>query len=224
MLVSSTVNSTITELPQKQIARIAGAFYLAFILSAIIADATAHIGSGDAAKIIQALTSNPDLFKVGFVISLLSGFFFFVAAWFLYILLKSIDKNLALLFLLLNLIGVAIQCIGMLPLYAAILSVGNINSETYLFVNTFKSSIIMAQLFFGTWLFPLGYLVYKSVFIPKIIGTLLLLDGFAELIWLFQSYLLPRYPQIHYPGFVIGFAAEFGLTLWLLVKGVRAEV
>jgi hypothetical protein len=211
------------DLSPKKVARIAGAFYLAFILFSIIADMIAHLGFGDATKIIQTLITNPSFFRVGFVVSLLSTFFFFMAAWSLYVLLKPIHKNLALLFLLLNLIGVAIQCIGMLPLYAAILSVGNINSETYLFVNLFKNSVIMAQLFFGTWLFPLGYLVYKSKFLPKIIGTLLILDGFGVLIWFFQAYLLPGYPQITYPGLVISAVAEFSLTLWLLFRGIRTE-
>jgi hypothetical protein len=215
------MSNAVADLSRKQVARIAGVFYLAYILASIIADAIAHIGFGDAPKIIQTLTSNPDLFKIGFVISLISAFFFFMAAWSLYVLLKPINKSLALLFLLLNLIGVTIQCFGMLPLYAAILSVGNINAETYLFVNLFKNSVIMAQLFFGTWLFPLGYVVYKSKFLPKFLGILLIIDGFAEMIWFLQAYLLPNYPQIHYPGLVVSFAAEFGLTLWLLIKGVK---
>jgi hypothetical protein len=209
--------------PNKKIAKIAGAFYLLFILSSIIADLITHIGFGDATKIIQTLTTNPSLFRIGFVISLLSAFFFFMAAWSLYVLLKPVNKNLALLFLLLNLIGVVIQCVGMLPLYAAILSVGNIDPTIFIFVKLFKNSVVMAQLFFGVWLFPLGYLVYKSKFIPKTLGILLILDGFAVLIYFLQMYLLPDYPRIHYPGLLISFAAEFGLTLWLLIKGVKDQ-
>jgi hypothetical protein len=205
----------------KQVARIAGAFYLAYIFASIVADLIAHIGFGDAVKIVQTLTDDPSLFRVGFVISLVSAFLFFMAAWSLYVLLKSVNKSLALLFLMLNLIGVSIQCAGMLPLYAALLSANNINPQTYLFVDVFKSSVIMAQLFFGTWLFPLGYLVYKSKFMPRILGIILILDGFAVLIWFFQSYLLPEYPQIHYPGLVVSFIAEFGLALWLLIKGIK---
>jgi len=211
----------IKDMLPKTVARIAGAFYLAFILSAIVSNLIAQVGFGDATKIIETLTANPAFFRVGFVISLLSAFFFFMAAWFLFVLLKSVNKNLALLFLLLNLIGVTIQCVGMLPLYAAVLSVGNINPETYLFVNLFKNSVVMAQLFFGTWLFPLGYLVYTSKFLPKTLGTILIVDGFAILIWFFQAYLLPDYSWITYPGLAVSFAAEFGLALWLLIKGVK---
>jgi hypothetical protein len=217
------VSNIVADLSPKKIARFAGAFYLAYILASVIADLISHIGFGDAAKIIQTLTANPALFRVGFVISLVSAFLFFMAAWFLYVLLKHVHKDLALLFMLLNLIGVAIQCVGMLPLYAAVLSVGHITAQTYLFVDIFKNSVIMAQLFFGTWLFPLGYLVYKSRFLPKVLGIILIADGFAVLIWFFQAYLLPAYPQIHMPGLVVSFLAEFGLTLWLLIKGVKTE-
>ncbi len=217
------MSKIVADMPPKKVARVAGAFYLAYILASIIADLIAHVGFGDAGTIIKTLTADPAMFRVGFVISLVSGFLFFMAAWSLYVLLKHVNKNLALLFMLLNLIGVAIQCIGMLPLYAAILSVGHVNYLTYIFVNVFKNSVIMAQLFFGTWLFPLGYLVYRSRFLPKALGVILLLDGVAVLIWFFQAYLLPAYPQIHYPGLVVSFLAEVGLTLWLLIVGVKTE-
>lgn len=208
---------------QKKVARFAGAFYLAYILASVISDLIAHVGFGDAAKIITTLTANPSLFRVGFVISLVSALFFFMAAWALYVLLKPVDKDLALLFMLLNLIGVAIQCVGMMPLYSAVLSVGHITAQTYLSVNVFKNSVVMAQLFFGTWLFPLGYVVYKSRFIPKALGAILIADGFAVMIWFFQAYLFPAYHQITYPGLVISFLAEVGLTLWLLIWGVKSQ-
>jgi hypothetical protein len=52
----------------------------------------------------------------------------------------------------------------------------------------------------GTWLFPLGYLVYKSRFLPRLLGVLLMLDGIGVLIWFLQALLLPDYRAITYPG------------------------
>jgi len=80
---------------------------------------------------------------------------------------------------------------------------------------------VTAQLFFGTWLFPLGYLVYKSRFLPRFLGVLLMLDGIGVGIWFLQALLLPDYPAIRYPGLAVSFIAEVGLALWLLVKGVK---
>jgi hypothetical protein len=90
----------------------------------------------------------------------------------------------------------------------------------YLSANLYKTGFVTAQLFFSAWLFPLGYLVYKSGFLPKFLGVLLLIDGFAILIWFLQGLLLPSLPAISYPGFAVSFIAEVGLGLWLLVKGV----
>lgn len=79
----------------------------------------------------------------------------------------------------------------------------------------------MAQLFFGTWLFPLGYLVVKSGFLPRALGVLLILDGVAELIWFLQALLLPDHPAIKTPGTFVSLVAEMGLASWLLIRGVR---
>ncbi|MBK6762863.1 MAG: DUF4386 domain-containing protein [Micrococcales bacterium] len=67
---------------------------------------------------------------------------------------------------------------------------------------------------------PLGYLVYKSGFLPRVLGVLLILDGVAELIWFFQALLLPDHPEIRTPGTFVSLLAEVGLMLWLLIVGV----
>ena len=100
----------------KKTARIAGFFYLMFLVTSILADRFASIGFGDAAAIIDKIMSHERLFRTGFIIGLLSALFFLLAAWALYVLLKPVNENLALLFLLLNLVGVAIQCFSMLLL------------------------------------------------------------------------------------------------------------
>ena len=155
-----------------------------------------------------------------------------MAAWGLYVLLRPVNKHLALLFLLLNAIGVAIQGASMLGLVSALLqgdasshmqaySAAQLEGLAYLSINVYKTGFVTAQLFFGTWLFPLGYLVYRSGFLPRLLGILLMLDGIAVLIWFLQALLLPDYPAIHYPGLALSFVAEVGLASWLLVKGVK---
>jgi hypothetical protein len=136
------------------------------------------------------------------------------------------------LFLLLNAVGVAIGGASMLWLVSAMLqgdvashmqaySTAQLEGLAYLSINVYKTGFVTAQLFFGTWLFPLGYLVYKSTLLPRVLGVLLVLDGVAVMIWFLQALLLPDYPEIHYPGLVVSFVAELGLALWLLVKGVK---
>ncbi|MCJ7711028.1 MAG: DUF4386 domain-containing protein, partial [Chloroflexi bacterium] len=159
-------------------------------------------------------------------------FLFLMVAWGLYVLLRRVNRNLALLFLLLNAVGVAIQGASMLSLVSALLqgdpashmgahSAAQLEGLAYLSINVYKAGWVTAQLFFGTWLFPLGYLVYKSGSLPRFLGVLLMLDGVGILIWFLQALLLPGYRAITYPGLAVSFVAEFGLALWLLVKGVK---
>ncbi len=228
------MSSSVTfELPRQKMARITGGLYLAFVLAMILADTIGHIGIGDLNQAREMLTTNPGQFTVGIVFGLLSAFVFVMAAWGLYVLLRPVNQELALLFLLLNAIGVAIQVASYFPLIFATLSTdtsafsqafsaAQIEGLRYISLDLYKLSFVTAQLFFGTWLFPLGYLVYKSRFLPKFLGVLLMLDGIAIVFWFFQAILLPDYPAISYPGMALSFVAEVGLGLWLLIKGVKA--
>src|SRR5665647_301401 len=220
------------QLVQDKVARITGGFYVAYILASVLANALGHIGLGTAQQVSQAIVTNEGSFRLGLVIALITGFLFLVTAWGLYVLLRPVNKDLALLFLLLNAVGVAIQGASMLSLVSAMLqgdgtshmqaySAAQLEGLALLSVDVYKTGLVTAQLFFGTWLFPLGYLVYKSRFLPRFLGVLLMLDGIAVLIWFLQALLLPDYPAIHYPGLAVSLMAEVGLALWLLVKGVK---
>ena len=219
-------------LARDKVARIAGGFYLAYVLASALSGVLGHIGMGGAEQVYEAITTSVGSFRLALVVALVSAFLFLMAAWSLYVLLRPIDRHLALLFLLLNAIGVAIQCASMFPLISALLlgddasrmqaySAPQLEGLAFLSINLYKTGFVTAQLFFGTWLFPLGYLVYKSAFLPRFLGVLLMLDGIGVLIWFVQALLLPSHPAISYPSFALGFVAEVGLALWLLVKGVK---
>ncbi len=221
------------QLARSRVARITGGFYLAYILASVLATMLGQIGLGTASQVYQAMMTNEGSFRLGLVVALTTGFLFLATAWGLYVLLRRVNENLALLFLLLNAVGVAIQGASMLSLVSAMLqgdtashmqaySAAQLEGLAYLSINVYKTGWVTAQLFFGTWLFPLGYLVYKSGYLPRFLGVLLVLDGFAVLTWFLQALLLPAYPAIHYPGLALSFVAELGLGLWLLVKGVKA--
>jgi hypothetical protein len=65
--------------------------------------------------------------------------------------------------------------------------------------------------------------VLRSGFLPRALGWLLLLDGVAVLLWFLQVLVAPAHPEISYPSWAVGFVAELGLALWLLVRGVGSE-
>jgi hypothetical protein len=218
-------------LDHAKVARITGGFYLGFILASFLADTVGHVGISGPQQVYETISADLWSFRLALVIALISAFLFLMAAWGLYVLLRPVNRDLALVFLLLNAVGVAIQCASILSLVTAMLlgegpsymqadSAAQVEGLTYLSINAYKTGIVTAQLFYGTWLFPLGYLVYRSGFLPRFLGVLLVLDGFAVLTWFLQALLWPAYEAI-YPGLMLSFVAEAGLGLWLLVRGVQ---
>jgi hypothetical protein len=89
-----------------------------------------------------------------------------------------------------------------------------------LFLRLHSYGINLAFIFSGLWLFPLGYLVFKSNFLPKILGILLVIGGFGYLIDVFAVFLFPN-SNISI-GMLTGLSEIFFL-LWLLIKGVNVE-
>jgi hypothetical protein len=203
------------------LARVTGGLYVLYMGVSVLADALGHIGLGDAQQMYSSIIKDPWLFRLGLVFAFASAFLFLVVAWGLYVLLQRVNRDLALLFLLLNAVGVAIQCASLLQLISAI-QAPEVAATAQLAANVYRGGFAAAQLFFGTWLFPLGYLVIKSRFLPRLLGVLLILDGFAEMIWFIQALLLPTYPAIKVPGTVVSLLAEVGLALWLLFKGITS--
>jgi hypothetical protein len=218
----------------KNAARMAGFHYFMYFVTSIIANWFGHFVFVDAPVTVDHIIAHESQFRIGFVISLFSVVFFLLAAWYLYVLLKPVNENIALLFLLLNLSGFVIWCLSTLNLFTSLqllsgaddlkaFQPGQLQAQALLFVNLRKNGAAMAQIPYGIWLFPLGYLVFKSAFLPKILGILLIVDCFGLLIYVLQYFLLPGYEAISYPCFVVSFIAELSLTLWLLIKGVKDQ-
>jgi hypothetical protein len=217
-----------------RVARITGGVYIAYIAASVLADALGHIGLGTPQQVYQSIVTNLGSFRLGLVVALLTGLLFLLSAWGLYVLLRRVDKHLALLFLLLNAVGVAIQGASMLSLLSAMFlgsggsglqafSAAQLQGLALVSLNVYKTGWVTAQLFFSTWLFPLGYLVYKSRLLPRLLGVLLMLDGIGVMIWFLQALLWPALRVITYPGLAVSLVAEVGLALWLLVKGVKTS-
>ena len=216
--------------PRAAVARWAGGLYLAYVLANVLASQIGHIGLSDADTLRATITGDEALFRLGLVAAISSALLFVLTAWALYVLLRPVNEPLALLLLILNAIGVAVQCANYLPLFAVLAqsdSVGltgpQLDGLATLSVTTHQTGFVMAQVFFSAWLFPLGWLVLHSGFLPRFLGWLLLLDGVGVLVWFLQALLAPGYPAISYPSWAIGFIAEVSLALWLLIKGVPPE-
>lgn len=215
----------------------AGLLYFIYFVIHIFADVFGRskiIVFGDAVATVQNIMASEWQFRIGFVSDLIAAVVFLLAAWALYVLLKPVNKNLALLFLLLNLGGVAIQCVSDLFLFAGqmllsgddylkVFQADQLQALVMLFLYLYKNGFWIAQIFYGAWLFPLGYLVFKSGFLPRILGILLMVHSVFWLMTFLQFFLFPGFDAITYVSYPLGFIAEFGLTLWLLIVGVKDQ-
>ena len=216
-------------------ARMAGFLYLLYMVTTIAADVFGRsklIVFGDAAATARNIMASEWQFRSGIMGDLVSAVFFLLAAWALYALLRPVNKDLALSFVLLNLGGVAVYSINLLNQFAAVLllsgadylkvfQAGQLQALAMFFLTLHHNGYWIAQIFFGAWLFPLGYLVFKSGFLPKILGIVMMIHCAGWLLTTLQFFLFPGLGGITYVTYPLGFISEFGLTLWLLIKGVN---
>jgi len=222
----------------KKTARIAGFLYLIYIVVSIFADVLGRsklIVLGDAATTARNIIESAWQFRIGFVVDLVAALLFLLTAWALYVLLKQVNENLALLFLLLNLVGVAVWCVSDLFLitsqlllsgadFLKVFQADQLQALAMLFLYIYKNGFSgIAQIFFSAWLFPLGYLVFKSGFLPKILGIILMVECFGWLMYPIQFFLFPGNEVLFYLSSAIGFIGEFSLALWLLIMGAKEQ-
>jgi hypothetical protein len=93
-----------------------------------------------------------------------------------------------------------------------------------LYPENYNNGIEISQIFWGLWLLPFGYLVYKSGFLPKLLGVLLMLGCFGYLITFFGGFLFPNYLKTTFSDIVSipASVGEIGICLWLLIMGTNS--
>ena len=220
----------------KKTARIAGFMYLGNIITGIFAQVVRStlIVPGDVAATAKNIMASGLLFRFGFVSDLIMVTFYLLMGLVFYVLLKPVNKNIALLMLLLNLAGIPMLGFNMLNQFATLLLMSGagyldvfgadqLHALGMLFFDLHEYGYDIAVISWGFYLLPLGYLVFKSGYFPRILGVLLMLASFCDLIQFFQIFLFPGYEVITYPGLAVAMIAEFSFAFWLLIKGVNVE-
>ncbi|MBA7524356.1 hypothetical protein ES705_16493 [subsurface metagenome] len=225
----------IVDISQRKAARIAGLLYLIVIVSGVFAQLVRQslIVPGDAAATAHNILASESLFRLGFVSDLIQSTCWLLLPFALYVLLKPVNKNFASIMVLFVLAGVAMQCINMLNQFAALLllrgadylkvfQADQLHALTMFFLNMHKYGYSSAGIFHGLWLLPLGYLVFKSNYFPRIFGVLLIIACFGFLVDFFTFFLFPSYAAIISPiVFAPAAIAKFSFCGWLLIKGVK---
>jgi hypothetical protein len=217
----------------KNIARIAGLLYL--ILSALSAFGLVYVPSvliapRDAATTVSNILANEWLFRLGIVSNLLAFTVNIFVVVFLYKLLKPVNEGVASLMVILILMGLAIGMLNELNQVAVLLfssadyltafTADQLQALVLLSLDLYEHGFLISHIFFGLWLFPMGYLIFKSGFLPRFLGVLLIIAGFGYLVDFILFFL---FPDVGVTVSEFTFVEEVLLLLWLLIRGVNVE-
>jgi hypothetical protein len=221
----------------KKTARLAGVLYLVNGVTGffgIVYVPSRLMVSGDAAVTANNILAAERLFRLGIVSELICAAEYVFLLWVLYRLLAGVNKTYASLMVILGLVFVPIMCVNALNEIAALTLV---RGTDYLSVFDQRQREALAMLFldlhrygyivgwiFGLWFFPFGVLVYRSSFLPRILGVLLIAAGVGYLADSLTPLLLPNYANI--VGRFMSVPLTLGepaMILWLLIRGAKDQ-
>jgi len=215
-------------------ARVAGILYLCLVPLAFLGfpyGPSRLFVPGDAAISANNIIASESLFRLSIVINLLGTIVNIFVVLALYKLLKPVNKDMAFLMVIFLLLSVPIGMLNELNHLAILLLLSDANylmpftasqlqALVLLFHDLHKSGLTIAQPFWGLWLFPMGYLVFKSGFLPRVLGILLIIGCFGWLTMSLSTFLLPNY-RLDFLRFTS--VGEILLPLWLVFMGINVE-
>jgi hypothetical protein len=221
----------------KKTARLAGFLYLIVVLTGIFS--LAYVPANlfewkDAAKTFQNITASQTLFRLSLLMSAVCYVAFLFLPLVLYRLLSFVNETAARLMVVLAVVSVPISFLNLQSKYAVLdfingakflgdLSEKELHSQVMMLLGSYNDGILIVQVFWGLWLLPFGYLVYKSGILPKVLGIFLMLGCFGYLINFAGHTMLPDYGQTIFNRFdtLPATIGEIGSCLWLLIFGAK---
>ncbi|WP_342305013.1 DUF4386 domain-containing protein [Methanolobus sp. ZRKC5] len=233
------VNHIVDDISLRKAALIAGFSYLIIFVLGIAANFVVLMNlfvPEDAATTVNNILTNEGQFRLGILGFIIMVIFDVVVAWALYILLKPVNNSLSLLAAWLRLVNATIFGIALYNLFSVLQLLGSasylaafdtaqLQAQVMILLNAFNQTWLIGLIFFGIHLFVLGYLIFKSGYIPKVIGILLIIASLGYLADSFANFLLPNYANYATIFMIIvivpGVIGELSFTVWLLLKGSK---
>jgi hypothetical protein len=221
----------------KKQARRAGLLYFLACLTApfsLIYVPNQLIVSGDATATADRLRASANLLRLGIAGELVNAILIIFAVLALYRLLKRVDANQALAMVVLLLVSVPVSLLNVVNNIAALTLVSGadflsvleprkVDAWAYFFLRLHGQGLVVAQIFWGIWLFPYGILVMRSGFIPRVLGVLLVVAGFGYVLNSIGSLFVPHYAHAVGQVATLLEIGEVPILLWLLIKGARDQ-
>jgi len=223
--------------PINKTARTAGLLYLILVISGIIN--LVYIPSKlivweNPSQTFENITNSELLFRWGIVSGIITFLAFLLLPLILHKLLHKVDEVHAKLMVIFVLVSVPISFVNILNKFSVLTLINKteylqkmgeseLQTQVMLHLHNYNNGIEISQIFWGLWLFPFGYLVYKSGFLPKLLGVLLMVGCFGYLITFFGGFLFPDFLKTTLSD-IVGIPAsvgEIGICLWLLIMGTN---
>ncbi len=221
----------------KKKARLAGLLYLLMSLPApfsLVYILSAVVVPGDATATAEKIRAAEFLFRLGVVSRLISWTIFIFVGLALYDLFKGVNKKYASVLLILVVVSVPISFFNELNQIAVLILLSganflssfeprHLNATIMVFLELYDKGILIVEIFWGLWLFPFGILVFRSGFLPRILGVLLIPAGCAYLAVTFSHLLFPQYGGAVSEVARVLQLGELPTMLWLLIMGAKDQ-
>ncbi len=220
----------------KKTARLAGLIYLLIVLSGIFSlmyFPSQLFDWDNATKTVSNIREHLTLFKFGAIGALFCYVLFLVLPLVLYFLLRKVHEFSALLMVIFAIASVPISMTATLHLFDvidllhdthyAVFSSDELTAQVMLSLDSYYNGIHISEIFWGLWLFPFGYLVFKSGFLPKFFGVFLMLGCVGYLVSFFGSTFFDGYYDTLFSTLagIPSSIGEIGICLWLLIMGIK---
>jgi len=206
---------------------VTGMFYLGYVPSQLA-------NHGDAAARVAAILQAQTLFRLGIAAELICHAAFLLLPLALYRLLADAGRNAAMLMVAFAAASVPLAYANVTHRFEVLSLLGDaeylkaftstqLHAQVMLQLDAYRQGLLVLEVFWGAWLLPFGYLVFRCGFLPRLLGVLLVLGGMGYLADVLATLLLPSYPASAVADYILLPASlgEIGTCLWLLAVGVR---
>lgn len=224
-------------LPPQTAARTAGILYLIIIAGGLFAEALVRqqlIVPGDPSATARNILDQELLYRLGFAVHLFYLMCALPLALIFYRLFRPVNRDFAALALLFNLVAITVEGVNLINQFAPLRLLGvegltafspeQLNVLAYTYVRVFSSGFAISLVFFGVFCLLIGYLIFKSGFLPHFLGVLMAVAALCYLTNSFSLFIAPEFASLLFPYILLPcLVAELALALWLVVMGVNVR-
>jgi len=230
-------NTKLKTMQRKTFTHLAGLSYFIVVLTGVFSlmyVPSELINNAAPAITIDNIRNNMFLFRLDIVANILCYLAFMALPLLLYQVLKPVHKIMAQAMVLLALMSIPISFMSIThklnildlltdPVLSSLINETSLIAQVFFHLKQFNNGISIVSFFWGSWLFPFGLLVYKSGFLPKSLGILLIAGSIGYMINLFGGILLVNYYELGLSSYfsLPASIGEIGTCLWLLIMGDR---